>query len=74
MAFTHMSGWGELILLISKLQLFKAHTLKPNRYFSLSKAMAHFRVEHSNAHRARPDALACVRVWQGMVKSHHWDY
>ena len=36
MAFTHMSGWGELILLISKLQLFKAHTLKPNRYFSLS--------------------------------------
>ena len=74
MAFTHMSGWGELILLISKLQLFKAHTLKPNRYFSLSKAMTHFGVEHSNAHRARPDALACVTVWQGMMGSHHWDY
>ena len=47
---------------------------KANRYFSLSKAMAHFGVEHSNAHRARPDALACVTVWQGMMTSHHWDY
>ena len=47
---------------------------KANRYFSLSKAMAHFGVEHSNAHRAAADALACVTVWQGMVKSHHWDY
>ena len=47
---------------------------KANRYFSLSKAMTHFGIEHSNAHRARPDALACVTVWQGMVKSHHWDY
>lgn len=47
---------------------------KANRYFSLSKAMAHFGVEHSNAHRAATDALACVTVWEGMVKSHHWDY
>ncbi len=47
---------------------------KANRYFSLSKAMTHFGVEHSNAHRARPDALACVTVWQGMMGSHHWDY
>ena len=74
MAFTHMSGWGELILLIPKLQLFKEHTLKSNRYFSLSKAMAHFREEYSNAHRAAADALACVTVWQRMMGSHHWDY
>ena len=47
---------------------------KANRYFSLSKAMAHFGVEYSNAHRARPDALACATVWQGMMGSHHWDY
>lgn len=44
---------------------------KANRYFSLSKAMAHFRVEHSNVHRAAADALACVTVWQGMMGSHH---
>lgn len=74
MAFIHMSGWGELILLIPKLQLFKAHTLKPNRYFSLSKACSHFRRQHNNAHRAAADALACVTVWQGMMESHHWDY
>ena len=74
MAFTHMSGWGELILLIPKLQLFKEHTLKSNRYFSLSKAMTHFGVEHSNAHRARHDALAFVTVWEGMMTNHHWDH
>lgn len=33
---------------------------KANRYFSLSKARLHFGIEHTNAHRARPDAL---RVW-----------
>ena len=65
MAFIHMSGWGELILLIPKLQLFKAHTLKPNRYFSLSKACLHFGVEHSNVHRAAADALACVTYGRG---------
>ena len=47
---------------------------KANRYFSLSKAMAHFGVEHSNAHRAAADVLACVTVWEGMMGSHHWDY
>ena len=47
---------------------------KANRYFSLSKACSHFGRQHNNAHRARPDALACVTVWQGMVGSHHWDY
>lgn len=47
---------------------------KANRYFSLSKAMAHFGVEHSNAHRAAANALACVTVWEGMMGSHHWDY
>ena len=47
---------------------------KSNRYFILSKACLHFGVEHSNAHRARSDALACATVWEGMVKSHHWDY
>ena len=36
--------------------------------------MTHFGVEHSNAHRAAADALACVTVWQGMMGSHHWDY
>ena len=47
---------------------------KANRYFSLSKACLHFGVEHTNAHRARPNALACVTVWEGMMGSHHWDY
>ena len=47
---------------------------KANRYFSLSKAMAHFGVKHSNAHRAATDALACVTVWEGVMGSHHWDY
>ncbi|OBX84249.1 3'-5' exonuclease [Faucicola atlantae] len=31
---------------------------KANRYYSLSKAMAYFGVNHTNAHRAAPDALA----------------
>ena len=35
---------------------------KSNRYFSLSKACLHFGVEHTNAHRAAADALACVTV------------
>ena len=47
---------------------------KPNRYFSLSKACLHFGVEHTNAHRAAADALACVTVWEGMMTSYHWDY
>ena len=47
---------------------------KANRYFSLSKACSHFGRQHNNAHRAAADALACVTVWEGMVKSHHWDY
>ena len=47
---------------------------KSNRYFSLSKACLHFGVEHTNAHRAAADALACVTVWEGMMGSHHWDY
>ena len=47
---------------------------KSNRYFSLSKACLHFGVEHTNAHRAAADALACVTVWEGMMTSHHWDY
>ncbi len=47
---------------------------KNNRYFSLSKACLHFGVKHSNAHRARHDALAFVTVWEGMMKNHHWDY
>lgn len=47
---------------------------KANRYFSLSKACLHFGVEHTNAHRAAADALACVTVWEGMMKSHHWAY
>ena len=47
---------------------------KNNRYFSLSKACLHFGVEHTNAHRAAADALACVTVWDGMMTSHHWDY
>ena len=47
---------------------------KSNRYFSLSKACLHFGVEHSNAHRARHDALAFVTVWEGMMTNHHWDY
>ena len=47
---------------------------KANRYFSLSKACLHFGRQHNNAHRAAADALACVTVWEGMVKSHHWDY
>ena len=47
---------------------------KANRYFSLSKACLHFGVEHTNAHRAAADALACVTVWEGMLTSHHWDY
>ena len=47
---------------------------KSNRYFSLSKACLHFGVEHTNAHRARHDALAFVTVWEGMMTSHHWDY
>ena len=74
MAFTHMSGWGELILLIPKLQLFKEHTLKSNRYFSLSKACLHFEMGYTKAHRAAADALAFVTVWEGVVTSHHWDY
>lgn len=45
-----------------------------NRYYSLSKACQHFGVEHTNAHRAKADALACVAVWEGMHTSHHWDY
>ena len=45
-----------------------------NRYFSLKKACAYFGMEHKNAHRAKADALACVTVWEGMLKSHHWDY
>ena len=48
--------------------------VKANRYFSLSKACLHFELEHTNAHRAAADALACVTVWDGMMKSHHWDY
>ena len=47
---------------------------KANRYFSLSRACLHFGVEHTNAHRAAADALACVTVWKGMMTSHHWDY
>ena len=47
---------------------------KSNRYFSLSKACLHFGVEHTNAHRAAADALACVTVWEGMMTNHHWDY
>ena len=47
---------------------------KSNRYFSLSKACLYFGVEHTNAHRAAADALACVTVWEGMMTSHHWDY
>ena len=47
---------------------------KSNRYFSLSKACLHFGVEHTNAHRAAADAIACVTVWEGMMTSHHWDY
>ncbi len=47
---------------------------KSNRYFSLSKACLHFGVEHTNAHRAAADALACVTVWEGMMTSHHWYY
>ena len=35
---------------------------KANLYFSLSKACLHFGVEHTNAHRAAADALACVTV------------
>ena len=35
---------------------------KNKRYFSLSKACLHFGVEHTNAHRAAADALACVTV------------
>ena len=45
-----------------------------NKYFGLEKACAHFGVEHKNAHRALPDALACFSVWEGMLNSHHWDY
>ena len=47
---------------------------KSNRYFSLSKACLHFGVEHTNAHRAAADTLACVTVWEGMKTSRHWDY
>ena len=47
---------------------------KSNRYFSLSKACLHFGVEHTNAHRAAADAIACITVWEGMMTSHHWDY
>lgn len=47
---------------------------KANRYFSLSKACLHFGVEHTNAHRAAADALACVTVWEGIMTNHHWDY
>ena len=47
---------------------------KSNRYFSLSKACLHFGVEHTNAHRAAADAIACVTLWEGMMTSHHWDY
>ena len=47
---------------------------KSNRYLSLSKACLHFGVEHTNAHRAAADAIACVTVWEGMMTSHHWDY
>lgn len=47
---------------------------KSNRYFSLSKACLRFGVEHTNAHRAAADAIACVTVWEGMMTSHHWDY
>ena len=47
---------------------------KSNRYFSLSKACLHFGVEHTNAHRAAADAIACVTVWEGIMTNHHWDY
>ena len=47
---------------------------KSNRYFSLSKACLHFGIEHTKAHRAAADAIACVTVWEGMMTSHHWDY
>jgi len=47
---------------------------KANRYFSLSNACLHFGVEHTNAHRAAADAIACVTVLEGMMKSYHWDY
>ena len=63
---------------------FKVHSIHPheligkptfiNRYFSLSKACLHFGVEHTKAHRAAADAIACVTVWEGMKTSHHWDY
>ncbi|QHG10734.1 hypothetical protein GSF12_12100 (plasmid) [Moraxella osloensis] len=44
---------------------------KSNRYFSLSKACLRFGVEHTNAHRAAADAIACVTVWEGMMTNHH---
>ena len=47
---------------------------KSNRYFSLSKACLYFGIEHTKAHRAAADAIACVTVWEGMMTSHHWDY
>ena len=47
---------------------------KSNRYFSLSKACLYFGVEHTNAHRAAADAIACVTVWEGIMTNHHWDY
>ena len=63
---------------------FKVHGIHPhellgkptfiNRYFSLSKACLHFGMEHTKAHRAAADAIACVTVWEGMKTSHHWDY